>query len=165
MVARCGLRDLLAEGLPAHHFNGRTFDTIAGRSLDKPHEVHRLRRSLHRGARNRRRPLCAVLGTSKENQSRREYDCQPHGQLLPIGLCVTSRRMKSGRGDWIRTSDPPLPKRMRYQTALRPDSRTILCDALNLQMGDCRFQIGLQINQSAICVLKSAIFRERYLVP
>ena len=26
----------------------------------------------------------------------------------------------SGRGDWIRTSDPLLPKQMRYQAALRP---------------------------------------------
>ena len=26
-----------------------------------------------------------------------------------------------GRGDWIRTSDPPLPKRMRYQAAPHPD--------------------------------------------
>src|SRR4051812_27623149 len=30
---------------------------------------------------------------------------------------------KSGRGDWIRTSDPLLPKQMRYQAALRPDSQ------------------------------------------
>jgi hypothetical protein len=27
----------------------------------------------------------------------------------------------SGRGDWIRTSDLPLPKRTRYQASLRPD--------------------------------------------
>src|SRR5450631_4209886 len=26
-----------------------------------------------------------------------------------------------GRGDWIRTSDPLLPKQVRYQAALRPD--------------------------------------------
>src|SRR3954471_12704759 len=26
----------------------------------------------------------------------------------------------SGRGDWIRTSDLPLPKRTRYQASLRP---------------------------------------------
>src|SRR5438477_10947373 len=26
-----------------------------------------------------------------------------------------------GRGDWIRTSDLPLPKRTRYQASLRPD--------------------------------------------
>ena len=32
--------------------------------------------------------------------------------------------VKSGRGDWIRTSDPLLPKQMRYQAALRPDIKT-----------------------------------------
>ena len=29
---------------------------------------------------------------------------------------------KSGRGDWIRTSDPLRPRQVRYQAALRPDS-------------------------------------------
>jgi hypothetical protein len=29
-------------------------------------------------------------------------------------------RAKDGRGDWIRTSDPLLPKQMRYQAALLP---------------------------------------------
>ena len=28
---------------------------------------------------------------------------------------------ENGRGDWIRTNDPLLPKQVRYQTALRPD--------------------------------------------
>src|SRR5262245_28922346 len=28
----------------------------------------------------------------------------------------------SGRGDWIRTSDPLRPRQVRYQAALRPDS-------------------------------------------
>ena len=28
----------------------------------------------------------------------------------------------NGRGDWIRTNDPLLPKQVRYQTALRPDT-------------------------------------------
>jgi hypothetical protein len=32
-----------------------------------------------------------------------------------------SAELHDGRGDWIRTSDPLLPKQMRYQTALRPD--------------------------------------------
>ena len=48
-------------------------------------------------------------------------------------LCLRKNRGKSirsntidliGRGDWIRTSDPLLPKQMRYQAALRPDSKT-----------------------------------------
>ena len=30
--------------------------------------------------------------------------------------------LKVGRGGGIRTPDPLLPKQMRYQTALRPDS-------------------------------------------
>ena len=30
---------------------------------------------------------------------------------------------KTGRDDWIRTSDPLLPKQMRYQAALRPDGK------------------------------------------
>jgi len=29
---------------------------------------------------------------------------------------------ESGRGDWIRTSDPLLPKQVRYQATLRPDT-------------------------------------------
>ena len=29
--------------------------------------------------------------------------------------------LKSGRGDWIRTSDPLRPRQVRYQAALRPD--------------------------------------------
>ena len=28
---------------------------------------------------------------------------------------------RSGRGDWIRTSDPLRPRQVRYQAALRPD--------------------------------------------
>jgi hypothetical protein len=30
---------------------------------------------------------------------------------------------ESGRGDWIRTSDPLRPRQVRYQAALRPDSK------------------------------------------
>ena len=32
-------------------------------------------------------------------------------------------RSESGRGDWIRTSDPLRPRQVRYQAALRPDSK------------------------------------------
>ena len=35
---------------------------------------------------------------------------------------VEPRKVKSGRGDWIRTSDPLRPRQVRYQAALRPDS-------------------------------------------
>ncbi len=38
----------------------------------------------------------------------------PRRSLKPQAVCV-------GRGDWIRTSDPLLPKQMRYQTAPLPD--------------------------------------------
>ena len=45
--------------------------------------------------------------------------------LIGVGEYLNSRtmraRLKGGRGDWIRTSDPLLPKQMRYQAALRPD--------------------------------------------
>ena len=30
--------------------------------------------------------------------------------------------VSSGRGSWIRTNDPLLPKQMRYQAALYPDT-------------------------------------------
>jgi hypothetical protein len=33
---------------------------------------------------------------------------------------------ESGRGDWIRTSDPLRPRQVRYQAALRPDSNDYL---------------------------------------
>ena len=39
---------------------------------------------------------------------------------------VRIRRDFIGRGDWIRTSDPLLPKQMRYQAALRPDTASPL---------------------------------------
>ena len=32
--------------------------------------------------------------------------------------------VSSGRGSWIRTNDPLLPKQMRYQAALYPDRLT-----------------------------------------
>src|SRR6185312_7339040 len=33
----------------------------------------------------------------------------------------------NGRGDWIRTNDPLLPKQVRYQTALRPEFTVSEC--------------------------------------
>ena len=36
---------------------------------------------------------------------------------------VLPRKVKGGRGDWIRTSDPLRPRQVRYQAALRPDRR------------------------------------------
>jgi hypothetical protein len=34
---------------------------------------------------------------------------------------ASQNQSKSGRGDWIRTSDPLRPRQVRYQAALRPD--------------------------------------------
>ena len=39
-----------------------------------------------------------------------------------LAVRVEPRSSKSGRGDWIRTSDPLRPRQVRYQAALRPDS-------------------------------------------
>ena len=39
---------------------------------------------------------------------------------------VASRRVKSGRGERIRTSDPSVPNRVLYQAEPRPDNRPIL---------------------------------------
>src|SRR5205809_4076751 len=36
-------------------------------------------------------------------------------------MSASARRFSVGRGEWIRTTDPLLPKQMRYQAALRPE--------------------------------------------
>ena len=36
-------------------------------------------------------------------------------------VMLTRISEESGRGDWIRTSDPLRPRQVRYQAALRPD--------------------------------------------
>jgi hypothetical protein len=41
--------------------------------------------------------------------------------MCHLSLEISQR--KSGRGDWIRTSDPLRPRQVRYQAALRPDIR------------------------------------------
>src|SRR5437773_512818 len=38
----------------------------------------------------------------------------------PAELQARSLKPRHGRGEWIRTTDPLLPKQMRYQAALRP---------------------------------------------
>ena len=40
----------------------------------------------------------------------------------PFDLIFKRPRRENGRGGGIRTPDPLLPKQMRYQTALRPDT-------------------------------------------
>ena len=51
----------------------------------------------------------------------REYGRKPvaKSEIAKAALLVSSG--KDGRDDWIRTSDPLLPKQMRYQAAPRPD--------------------------------------------
>ncbi len=39
----------------------------------------------------------------------------------PFNLIFQRANWKNGRGERIRTSDPLLPKQVRYQAALRPD--------------------------------------------
>ncbi len=53
------------------------------------------------------------VARTSEQSSRREA-------LLVVMLTRISE--ESGRGDWIRTSDPLRPRQVRYQAALRPDS-------------------------------------------
>ena len=38
-----------------------------------------------------------------------------------VEALIVRLNLKSGRGDWIRTSDPLRPRQVRYQAALRPD--------------------------------------------
>src|ERR1700737_2821426 len=45
---------------------------------------------------------------------------------MPAVTPVLPLNSKSGRGDWIRTSDPLRPRQVRYQAALRPDSENPL---------------------------------------
>src|SRR5437763_2316136 len=37
-------------------------------------------------------------------------------------MCQFDLRLRSNRGDWIRTSDRSAPSRVRYQTAPRPEA-------------------------------------------
>ena len=53
------------------------------------------------------------MARTRQESSRREA-------LLVVML--TRILEESGRGDWIRTSDPLRPRQVRYQAALRPDS-------------------------------------------
>ena len=44
--------------------------------------------------------------------------------VVPGMVLRCYRHSESGRGDWIRTSDPLRPRQVRYQAALRPDSNS-----------------------------------------
>jgi hypothetical protein len=64
--------------------------------------------------------VCAVRGRpqTKNTAGRTESDWEG----VTVEPRVEPRNSKSGRGDWIRTSDPLRPRQVRYQAALRPDS-------------------------------------------
>ena len=47
-------------------------------------------------------------------------------ELFPRCTLVAQREVKSGRGEWIRTTDPSVPNRVLYQAEPRPDNLTIL---------------------------------------
>ena len=55
--------------------------------------------------------LCVTLNTKIGSSEGRNLSYNP---------------MKSGRDDWIRTSDPLTPSQVRYQTAPHPDTRMFL---------------------------------------
>ena len=44
----------------------------------------------------------------------------------PVAHSLHNRKVKSGRGERIRTSDPSVPNRVLYQAEPRPDNPTIL---------------------------------------
>ncbi len=58
-----------------------------------------------------------------------DYSCHAEkADALGENAASTSFSMSwNGRGDWIRTNDPLLPKQVRYQTALRPEPCWVSC--------------------------------------
>src|SRR4051812_42059751 len=84
---------------------------------------------------------------------RKERACGTRGGRLRNASARQGTDDDIGRGDWIRTSDPLLPKQMRYQAALRPDK---------LLTAECGMLTGLTIDCPASrtnrqSVVKSAI--------
>ena len=81
--------------------------------------------------------------------------------------------MKFGRGDWIRTSDPLLPKQMRYQAALRPEHGQITWTAEQRQL--CLQIVSIQVGTDdvpkvtagapAATVLTLSARRAQHVVP
>jgi hypothetical protein len=55
----------------------------------------------------------------------RRLDESPRGRPAWQPRITPTNSTESGRGDWIRTSDPLRPRQVRYQAALRPDSLRI----------------------------------------
>ena len=61
------------------------------------------------------------LYIAESNKMWRCRDAVLTGPLLPAEKSSLFIGMENGRGERIRTSDPLLPKQVRYQTALRPE--------------------------------------------
>ena len=61
--------------------------------------------------------------TTSSSETRRQTDA---GVGIIRHPCDRKIPFESGRGDWIRTSDPLRPRQVRYQAALRPDCCLIL---------------------------------------
>lgn len=76
---------------------------------------------------SRKQPMRDVLKMHECGSERRCTVLEQYPNLTLFRVFSTPRgRMRekitlNGRGDWIRTNDPLLPKQVRYQAALRPD--------------------------------------------
>src|SRR5439155_21957165 len=94
---------------------------------------------------------CPVVG---------RYRCGAGLKACATAACVSPRSWRflvgSGRGDWIRTSDLPLPKRTRYQASLRPDSQSIL-----LPFTLAGLPPPLRLRRSAVALAKADGLRYR----
>src|SRR5438067_2759128 len=64
---------------------------------------------------------CAERPAPDNRRTEASKRCRGLTAWNPGGTPVEPRKLKSGRGDWIRTSDPLRPRQVRYQAALRPD--------------------------------------------
>ena len=53
--------------------------------------------------------------------------------------------LKDGRGDWIWTNGPLLPKQVRYQAALRPDLLNFVCQYVWIVNEKYGFSLWVQV--------------------
>ncbi len=74
-----------------------------------------------------------LVRRGRAGRGRCDIDCCQGPETLkrasrPSSTCdlYVTVRLEIGRGDWIRTSDPLLPKQVRYRATLRPDRIMIL---------------------------------------
>ena len=71
--------------------------------------------------------------------------------------CDRNRPRESGRGDWIRTSDPLRPRQVRYQAALRPESSG--SDEIRRAEAPSRREGGRQLARPSLPLLPPGAFR------